>query len=820
MADTESQIPPWIRSTASLLLRHPKSQLLALLLLTLSVGSGMAFLELDPSTERIFPKNHPAVTNFQEFRQVFGNDEFLLVAYSSKKPILSKDELIRLQALTQKLQNITVQIGETEKHTVKPIRAARSLTTTPNVTMDLSTFPPKPKISPLYPQNLKELSEADLNKANESILASPFVKPLLLSQDGLSTSIILEIERPKNVSVRDAAETVLELVNAARKIVQEDITNNGLEGHVAGSPVVKVDIVQTIEKELLIFTLPLVLIAAVVAFLIFRNIRGVLLPMAVILLTSLLVYGIMGYLGLAVHPMTTLLSPLMFVVGIADSIHVIVEIENGLADRKPNQSLYDTLLKSTALVLPPCFLTSLTTTIGFGSLVISDISPVAEFGFLAALGTSFAFFVTFLLIPPIWLLLPDHKAAEGKKKEAPRLDKLASFVMKTTKIFAVVSLLFGAYCVSKFPDISFNTDFVGFFDEDTNIQKGVKYIQSRFAGIGAMEIVVKKEASSPSDKPLRDPQILKSMLAFEKDLLLNIPEVDAAFSAADFLVFAKKRMNKISGRPPTEEPPTAKEILLMERIFASMKSDQDEIRRFINVTETRARISVRVETMGSERMTQILEEVRILADKHFDKDTSVTVTGTPVIFSETAYFMMEGQMRSFFWALITITVVMIISLRSLRLGLISLAPNLFPIAVMFGAMAMLEIPMNSFNSMVASVAIGIAVDDTIHMLIGYKRFRAIQPMEAALRETIAHTGAAIVSTSLLLACGFGVLLLGEFKPTGHFGLLTCIAIISAVLGDLFLLPALIILDEKIFGACVLNKLNKTNEEKAEQTPTN
>lgn len=803
MSEAVRTIPPFILAMARLVLRFPKTQLILLFTITLSVASGMLFLELDPSTERIFPKNHPAVTKFKEFRELFGNDEFLLVAYSAKEPILSKKELIRLQQLTFKLQNMTVEIGDdpAKKTTIRPIRATRSLISTPNVSMDLSTFPPKPKISPLYPKDLEKVSDKDIEKANQTILASPFVKPLLLSEDGLSTSIILEIDRPKNTSERDAAQTVLELVNEARKIVHQDITTQGLEGHVAGSPVVKVDIVQTIEKELVIFTAPLVLIAAFVAFLIFRNLRGVLLPMTVIVLTSLLVYGIMGYLGLAVHPMTTLLSPLMFVVGIADSIHVIVEIENGLAERKPNQSLYDSLLHSTALVLPPCFLTSLTTTIGFGSLVISDISPVAEFGLLAAIGTSLAFVVTFLLIPPVWLLLPDHQN-EGKKKEAPRLDKLASFVMKTTKIFAIISIAFGAFCVSKFPDISFNTDFVGFFDEETNIQKGVRYIQSRFAGIGAMEIIVKSESSS--QKPLRNPQILKSMLAFEKDLL-KIPEVDAAFSAADFLVFAKKRMNKLTGKKSDAELPNANEILLMERIFAGMKSDQEEIRRFINPTETRARISVRVKTMGSERMTQILEEVRLLSEKHFDKNTQVSVTGTPVIFSETAYFMMEGQIRSFFWALITITVVMIISLRSLRLGLISLAPNLFPIAVMFGAMAILEIPMNSFNSMVASVAIGIAVDDTIHMLIGYKRFRAIQPMDAALRETIAHTGAAILSTSVLLACGFAVLLLGEFKPTGHFGLLTCIAIIAAVLGDLFLLPALIILDEKIFGACVLNK---------------
>jgi uncharacterized protein len=795
MVDTFGQISPWIRKFASWIIAYPKTNLLVLAIVTALLGSGVLLLQFDPSTERIFPEGHSAVKNFREFRELFGNDEFLLVAYTAKEPILSRGELARIQDLTKKLEHLTVQIGA-DKKSVTPVRSVRSLTNTPNVTLDLKVFPPRPQIIKLYNKAIHKLTDSELEKARRSILASPFVKPLLLSPDGRSSALVLELTRGDGLTDREAAEQVMELVREARELVQREISSKGLEGHVAGSPVVKADIVATIERELVIFTLPLVLISAFVSFFIFRNIRGVIVPMVVILATSIFVYGIMGFLEIGLHPMTTLLSPLIFVVGIADSVHVLVEIENSLAQRSSGDSLYDAIHRATALVLPPCFVTSLTTTIGFGSLVISDIAPVAEFGFLAAIGTSLAFVLTFSLVPAIWLLLPDRAIEPGQAKRAPRVDGLGRFVMRATHILGAASLIFGVYCVSKLPDISFNTDFVGFFKEDTAVKRGVRFIQKNFAGIASIEIVVKGKK-----KQLRDPEVLQAMLDFEGDLL-SLPEIDAAFSGADFLVFARNRMLEMRAGKAHSGIPDAREISAMERLFAGMSGDKDEMRRFVSADEDQARITVRVKTMGSERMSAVLKAIRVFREKRFDSSMTVVITGTPVIFSETSFYMMKGQMHSFFWALLTITLVMIVALKSFRLGLLSLIPNLFPIAVTFGFMALFEIPMNSFNSMVASVAIGIAVDDTIHVLIGYRRFRAVSEMHEALQETIAHTGAAVLSTSLLLACGFGVLMLGDFRPTGHFGFLTCVAIISAVIGDLFLLPGLIILDEKIFGSCV------------------
>jgi hypothetical protein len=154
---------------------------------------------------------------------------------------------------------------------------------------------------------------------------------------------------------------------------------------------------------------------------------------------------------------------------------------------------------------------------------------------------------------------------------------------------------------------------------------------------------------------------------------------------------------------------------------------------------------------------------------------------------------MAGQIESFVVAFVIITIVMIFALRSLKLGLLSIIPNLMPIAAMLGTMGYLGIPLNSFNSMIASIAIGIAVDDTIHIMTGFKRFSSTLPLKDAVRETVAHEGAAILATSAVLFAGFCVLLFASFHPTANFGFLTAVAIAFALIGDLLLVPGLLLL---------------------------
>lgn len=771
----------------------PKGTLAFLFGMALILGSGVFFLEIDPSTEKIFPKGHPAVLRFQRFRSVFGNDEFLLVAYRAKSKILTKEELLRLEALTRRIESLEVRFkGRSGEGAWPMVRAVRSLTTIPTVKFE--GFPPKPSLGLLYKGDIAGLSEKELEESNRAVEGLPFTRPLFLSVDGYSTALIVEPNRTAELSEKEGEELTHEMVKSVRRIVDEDLRSKGFESYVAGSPVVKVDIVSSLRKDLVIFTLPLLLLAGIVAFFVFRSFHGVLLPMMVISLTSLCLMGLMGLMGYEIRPMTALLPPLMLVVGVADSIHVLVELENEWSIRHGSRE--NAVIIAVTQVLPPCFVTSLTTFIGFGSLVLSDIVPVAEFGAFAAFGTVLAFFVTFLLMPSYWLLFgPKDLRSEGEalKVGAPRADGLASFVMKWSTVLAIVSVVLGLSSMTKLKDISFNTDYVGFFGEDTDIRRGVAFIQKEFAGIGALELVIEGPEGC-----VRDPEVIAAMWKVEREIEA-FEEVDAAYSLADFLAFARRRVFKKEGVPESRA-----ELKVMERIFRQLSGEREEMRSYVSEKEDMARITARIKTMGSLDLIALLERVRGVVKTHFGerKDIKVEPTGTPVIFSETAQFMLDGQLRSFYWALLAITLVLIVSLRSLRLGLLSLIPNIFPIAVTFGSMSLLGIPLNSFNSMVASVAIGIAVDDTIHVLVGFKRFRRDHEIDEALRETLSHTGAAVLSTSAMLACGFGILCLGSFKPTAHFGVLTCISIISAVIGDLFILPALLKLDERLFGACM------------------
>lgn len=787
--DAEEGAPPAIAlAIARSIVRHPRRCLVALGLLAGLLAVGLLGLRFDPSTERIFPQGHPALRAFEEFRKNFGDDELITLAYEGQGPILSRAELERLQRLSARLKELP------------GARAVRSVITAPSV--ELKGFPPTPVLRPLFEKPVTGMSEAELAAAIKRFSALPFVRPLFLSKDGRCTALVVEVERKLDAAGHGGGEEEIHaLVLAVRKVVKKELP--GIEVHFAGAPIIKVEIVEAIVQDLVIFTIPLIVMAALIAWLIFRSALGVALPLSVILLTSVMLMGCLGALDFPITTMTSLLSPLMFVVGVADSIHVLVEIK--VMERDTRRPREDAVALGTATVLVPCFVTSLTTAIGFGSLILSDILPVREFGGFAALGTIIAFLVTFLLIPSVWVLAGGEGEGAGPR-DAPRLEGLADFVMGRLAPLAFACALITGAALFWVGDISFNTNFLDFFAEQTPIRRAARFIESRFVGVGTMEIIVE----APKGQ-LRKPKMLRAIMALEEELKA-LDHIDMAFSAADFLRAGNKLM---SGRD--EVPSSAAGVAILERVMARMQTNRRELAAFVTEDETRARISLRLAAMGSEDVEALLIKVRAATSKHlgFDERIHVTVTGTPVIFSETATFMLEGQLRSFFWALVSITIILAVTLRSWRLALVSLAPNLFPILVTFGAMGLLGIPLNSFNSMVASVAIGIAVDDTIHILVGYQRFRSRMPLAEALRETMAHTGAAVLSTSVVLACGFGILCLASFRPTAHFGFLTSVAIVSALVGDLFLLPGLLVLNERwLKFRCAISAEARSEEEVA------
>ena len=752
--------------------RHPWATLLTLLLVTVALGLGGLNTKFDPSTEHVFPEGHAAVETFNEFREVFGADEAIHVVYELRAgDVLSRPGL----TLARELRAALLELPGVEQ--------VFSVTEMPVLTTSALGLP---TLGPGLPADLAAVGDEALSTWRDQVLATPFVEGGLVTQDHKAGSLVVQVERlPAGA---EGAAINQELVDAIRAMTAA--RSDAASFSVAGSPVVKAQIMTAIVDDMVGFTGPLLLLATITAWLVLRSVRGVALVLAVLAISTVWVLGAMGHLGIPFHSMTSLVPTLVLVIGVADSLHLLVEQRVQQQALGPAATGATTIEAALGHVLGPCFLTSLTTALGFASLLSSDIRPIRDFGVGAAASALVALLVTMTLIPACAALVG---AQEGEPVRAPRLDRLGAFATERRWLGCLLLPLLLGLGISGGLRIEPNTDFLGFFRPETALVRDAERIQGLFGGVAPCELIV----AGPPDAA-HDPAILAAMDALERELEQE-SLVDGCASLVDVLAAASSMgASAMVGAAPSRLPQTREDAERMEGLIQAVAGRNLPMERLVSPPgpphpeQTWLRINVRARMVGSIEFLRLIERVEALEAKHMTPvGAALEITGTSVVFAQTADQIMLGQVQSFLWAFVTISGVMILALRSLTLGLVSILPNLVPVAAILGTMGWLGIPLNSFNSMVVSVALGLAVDDTIHVLVGFKRFSAGRTVREALRETVAHEGAAVVSTSLVLLAGFGVLLGASFRPTQHFGLLVAVSIGAALIGDLLMLPALL-----------------------------
>jgi predicted RND superfamily exporter protein len=757
---------------AELPIRCPRRTLGALLALTVLFGAGIPSLRFDPSTERVFPEGHWAVETYESFRDTFGGDEAIFIAVQARpgEDAFSVSTLQTLRRLTGALE------------AVDGVEDAFALPDVPVIRLDPML---QPTLVDALPEDLSTATPEALAQWRREALATPLVDGNLVSADRRASLAMVVLERlGSGVEGAEKNQRIVEAVQEA--VAQEEA--NGWTLHMAGTPMIKAYIMEAIFLDLVVFSGPLLLIAVLAAGLLLRSVRAPLLVLAVLLVSVILTMGAMGHLGIAIDSMNSMVPVLILVIGVADCLHLLVEQRAQAARLGPEADGPSTARAAVGHVLQPCFLTSATTAIGFGSLFTSDVRPVAGFGVAAAIGALVVFVVSMLLIPAAGALLAAPRANGG----VGRTERLAALVVGWPRRSLAIGLVFTALSAVGWVWVYPDTNFLAFFRDDTRLVQDVEAIQGRFTGVAPAELLVQ----GPPDASRR-PEVLKALLAFERGLEED-PIVDGALSAADLVEAA---VGAMSGTPRI--PDTAQELQDVRAVLEHLAKGRLPVEQLISPDgpahpgEEWLRVSVRAQAVGSSRFALLLERIGALEREHLTPlGLRVRPTGTSVVFSQTADRILIGQVESFLWAYAIITVVLVVSLRSIPLGLLSAIPNLVPIVALVGVMGYFDVAFNSFNSMVASIALGIAVDDTIHILAGYKRFSASLPKREAVREAIAHEGAAILTTSLVLFAGFAVLLLASFIPTADFGLLTGVAILAALVGDLVLTPALLLLADR------------------------
>jgi predicted RND superfamily exporter protein len=462
-------------------------------------------------------------------------------------------------------------------------------------------------------------------------------------------------------------------------------------------------------------------------------------------------------------------------------VHVLARYQRERAAGKGAAEAVDEI---EAHVFLPALLTALTTAIGFVSLLVSPIPSVRSFGLFSALGATVSFVLGAVAVPAALRVLEPAGRAPGRDRIGGGLGAVARFSEQhAVKILATTAALV-LLGLASLPRLRVSTHDGEFFPPQHPINLAYDFIEARLGGITPLELVFESERTAG----LRDPAALAAM-ARVQDFLDAAPETLRGVSLADWIGEAREALEGPAARQrPLDAEAFERAAFVLEAVAG------DDLPYWVRDDWSRARLSSRTLGLDSEQNTALLARVEAAAQAAVAgvPGLRVSVTGLVPVFARMEEYLLSSQIRSFATASLAIFAVFAVLLRSVGWAVVAMVPNLVPVVLTLAWMALAGVPLDVVTVMIASITLGIVVDDTVHLLHGFQRARAegFAP-GAAMGEAIARSGHALVFTALVLSLGFATLALSEFRPTARFGELTAVTIAVALAAELLLLPALV-----------------------------
>ncbi|RME06404.1 MAG: hypothetical protein D6812_01685 [Deltaproteobacteria bacterium] len=430
-------------------------------------------------------------------------------------------------------------------------------------------------------------------------------------------------------------------------------------------------------------------------------------------------------------------------------------------------------------------MTSATTAVGFASLTVSEIVPIREFGYFAAFGVAAAFVIAIVLTPIALSFLRRIEVRQQRRKAS--LQGLLAWIAEVNERHpGKVAGISGILCLLAafgIPRIAVETNFLEFFKKDDPAVFQVRFIEEHLTAIDILKIVL--DGGEPG--AFKEPERLAFLEALRAFLEAQ-PEITRTIAIPDFL----KKVNQAfhDGDPQAYRlPETRQAVSQYLLLFEGDDRAEEELARLINFDRSRVRVTALVKMIGSRDQEALLGRIASWMKAHCPPGIHFDFSGAVKISATVMNSVVNAQIESFALALVMITGMMILMLRSWKLGLVSMIPNVLPILLTLGLMGWAAIPLNIATAMTASIAIGLAVDDTIHFLSRYQieRKRLGDP-RAAIRTTLLSVGPALITTSVVLFFGFFISIFSSTRPSIHFAILAAVTIVTALLADLFLTP--------------------------------
>jgi predicted RND superfamily exporter protein len=431
-------------------------------------------------------------------------------------------------------------------------------------------------------------------------------------------------------------------------------------------------------------------------------------------------------------------------------------------------------------------MTSVTTVLGLLCLLSADLAPIRQFGLVAAVGVLAALVVTVLLLPILLAVIPMRRVVAPEPIRSGRFTRLLAWLGswqrgRTVLVLLACGVVVGPAAYS-LRQLTVGTNSLDYFREGDPVRRGTEWIDRNVGGTTSLEFLIEAD----TEDALVEPALLEKMESFQA-YLRQVPGITKVFSVTDMLKTLNRAFHggeEQAFRIPDSATAVAQELLVVEG-----SADLDAL---LSRDRTHGRITARVAMDTSRELAHRMPEVEAHMHEVFGEAASVTPTGIIYLMHEMEGYLISSQIKSFLLAFIVITLAMAGALRSFKLGALAMIPNLLPIVCVLALMPVLDIPLDVGTVMIAGVALGLVVDDSMHFLYRYQEERKRAPdARHALAGAMSYAGRPIVFTSIVLSLGFGVLLFGSFNPVANFGVLAALVIALALVFDLVVLPAIV-----------------------------
>lgn len=758
--------------------KHRWLSICLVLIIFLPMLSQIPRLQVDTSNESFFRADDKVLVDYNEFRNQFGKDEFIIIAISGEE-VFNQDLLEKLRNLHNDLEqkvpyldeitslvNVRNTWGKEDELIVEDF-----LETWPDDTDDLAALKKRAAENTLYENFI-------LN--DKGTMTAIIIKPLACNPDSETL-----LQEEGSCGPMTSAQN-REMISSITPILAEyDAADFSIAA--SGMPVVIEYLNITLEKDLGIVIPMIFLMVIIFLSLLFRRISGIVYPIIIFVISLLSAVGIMAALAIPMTSFTTILPSFILVVSISDSVHVMALF---YLEYQKTGDRGGAIVKAMQHAGLPILMTSLTTAGGLVSFMAAKVAPIADLGIVIPLSVFLALFYTIFLLPAFLAIFPLH-LKENHEVRKKQLDKvftgIARFACRRQGLVIGLFSILLILAIIGIGNLQFEHNALKWFPEDSKIRMDTEKIDQQMRGTVSFDVIIDTEKADG----LYDPDFIRALEESVQQFSEYATD-DLFVGKVLALTTVLKETNRAlhGNKPEYYVLPESRELIAQE-LFLFQLCGSDDLEKLVDLQFSKTRFTMHVPYRDTTKYKILVADIESNLHERFP-DSTITATGVNVIFVEILNNVMKTMVRSYSIALILISLLMIIMLGKLRMGLLSMIPNLFPIIMIMGLMGWLGIPLDLGTVLIGSISIGLVVDDTIHFLHNFgKYYDQYGDPTKATAKTLKTVGRAMLVTSLVLTGGFLCNLFSELSVNKTTGLLIASTILIALITDFLLSPAIL-----------------------------